>query len=89
MPFGGGWPAGQAYAVGLLVTAGDSVVDWLRAGQAAQRLQLTAGAAWLTVRCHAGLLDAPGLREGVRRDLCPDGVPQVILELGQRTATVA
>lgn len=89
VPFGGDWPAGQAYAVGVLVTAGDSVADWLRAGQAAQRLHLTAGAAWLAVRCHVGLLEAPGVREGVRRDLCPDGVPQVILEFGQRTATVA
>lgn len=89
VPRGDGWPVGTSYAVGLLVTGGDSVVDWLRAGQAAQRLLLTARTAWLAVHCRTGPLETPGARERMRRDHCPDGVPQVILEIGQRTATVA
>lgn len=89
VPLGAGWSAEQASAAGLLVTDGDGVLDWLRAGQAMQRLYLTASAAWLAVRCDLDTLEVQHARERVRRDHCPDGFPQVMLELEQRTAPVS
>ena len=88
VPLGAGWSAEPASAAGLLVTDGDGVLDWLRAGQAMQRLYLTASAAWLAVRCDLDTLEVRHVRERVRRDHCPDGFPQVMLELEQRTAPV-
>lgn len=89
VPLGAGWSAGHESAAALVVTGGDAVLDWLRAGQAAQRLYLAARAAWLPVHCDVDALEVPLVRERVRRDHCPDGFPQVMLELGRRIAPVA
>jgi hypothetical protein len=65
------------------------VLDWLRAGQALQRLLLTATTAWVQARFHTRVLEVPQLRDRVRHELCPGRAPQVILELGRRSATAA
>jgi hypothetical protein len=83
-----GWSV-DAGAVALLVTQGDDVLDWLRAGQALQRLLLTATTAWVQARFHTRVLEVPQLRDRVRHELCPGRAPQVILELGRRSATAA
>lgn len=77
------WVAGGSGAVVLLATPGDTTQDWLNAGQALQRLLLTATTLWLDARFHTHVLEVPALREQLRRDLCPDRFPQVVLELGQ------
>jgi hypothetical protein len=84
-----GWSAEVAGDVLLLVTPGDGVLDWLHAGQALQRLLLTATTAWLQTTFHTRVLEVPALREEVRRRLCPGQAPQVILELGRRSASAA
>lgn len=83
------WSVAEAGAVQLLVTDGDGVLDWLHAGQALQRLLLTATTAWLQARFHTCVLEVPHLRDRIRRELCPGRAPQVILELGRRSATAA
>jgi hypothetical protein len=83
------WDLSQAGAVGLLVTEGDDPADWLRAGQALQRVLLQATTFWLQARFHTGALEVPALRARIRRELCPGRDPQVILELGRRPAPAA
>jgi hypothetical protein len=82
------WDVSRAGAVALLVTRGDEPADWLRAGQALQRLLLRATTSWLQARFHTRALEVPTLRGRIRRELCPGTAPQVILELGQRTVPV-
>ncbi|MGZ4590208.1 MAG: hypothetical protein ACXV3V_09795 [Actinomycetes bacterium] len=77
------WVDGSSGTLVLLVTPDDTICDWLRAGQALQRLLLTATTLWLDARFHTRVLEDPGLREQVRGSLCPDAYPQLVLELGQ------
>ena len=77
------WVDGSSGTFVLLVTPADTTCDWLRAGQALQRLLLTATTLWLDARFHTGVLEYPGLREQVRGSLCPVAFPQLVLELGQ------
>jgi hypothetical protein len=83
------WSSTQAGSVQLLVTDGDDVLDWLHAGQALQRLLLTATTDWVQARFPTRVLEVPYLRERVRRELCPGRAPQAILELGRRSVTAA
>ncbi|WP_432921998.1 Acg family FMN-binding oxidoreductase [Microbispora sp. CA-135349] len=68
--------------VALLSTAGDSREDWLRAGEALQRMLLHASAYGLSVAFHTQALEMPELREFIRRHLCSDEPPQMIMRLG-------
>jgi hypothetical protein len=83
------WSSTLGGSVQLLVTAGDGILDWLHAGQALQRLLLTATTDWVQARFPTRVLEVPYLRERVRRELCPGRAPQAILELGRRSVTAA
>lgn len=66
----------------VLGTAGDSAADWLRAGQALERVLLTATAHGLQASYLNQPLQVAKLRPRLR-DLCrPDGAPQILLRLG-------
>ncbi len=87
-----GWlpPDGGAAAVtAMLVTAGDSEEDWLRAGQALNRLLLHAASQWCFARLQTQALQAAAARTLVRSRLTLPGAPQLLLRFGvARTAHV-
>ncbi|TDD70154.1 hypothetical protein E1293_35040 [Actinomadura darangshiensis] len=63
----------------VLTTRGDSPAEWLRAGQALQRLLLSGTARSLCTSFRYGTLDVPGLADVTE----PGEVPQVLLEITQ------
>ncbi|MGW3773991.1 hypothetical protein [Actinomadura verrucosospora] len=63
----------------VLTTRGDSPAEWLRAGQALQRLLLSAVARSLTASFGFEALDVPGVEEVTE----PGETPQVLLEITQ------
>lgn len=67
--------------VSLLTTAGDTATDWVCAGQALQRVLLTASAAGAVTALHSQPLEFPELREFVHRHLA-GGYPQLVLRCG-------
>jgi len=82
----GGPPAA---ATAVLVTAGDSEEDWLRAGQALNRLLLHAATQWVFARLQTQPLQAGTIRALIGTRLALPGVPQMLLEFGvARTAHV-
>ncbi|MCX4853885.1 Acg family FMN-binding oxidoreductase [Streptomyces canus] len=66
----------------LLSTRHDQPTDWLRTGQALQRVLLTAAAHGVTAAFHTQPLELPGPRRQVRRSMVGGGHPQVLLRLG-------
>ncbi|MBX6381894.1 MAG: nitroreductase family protein [Microbispora sp.] len=68
--------------VALLTTAGDRREDWLRAGEALQRMLLFASAYGLSAAFHTQALEMPELREFIRRHLCSGEPPQMLMRLG-------
>ena len=79
------WP-GTPATVEVLSTLSDDPTDWLVAGQALQRLLLTATRQWVQVRFFTSALEHSELREEVRQRVTPGRHPQVVLELGQASA---
>ena len=80
-----GGPAPPATAV--LLTAGDEMRDWLRAGQALQRLLLRAATQWVFARLNSEPLEDVATRALVADCLARTGSPQMLMELGiSRTA---
>ena len=73
----------------LLTTAGDRPADWAGAGQALQRLLLTASASGVAAALHTQPLEVPWLRESIRTSLCDGAYPQVVLRLGAVIQTAA
>jgi hypothetical protein len=86
------WPLSPAYrgrsralrapVLAVISTGGDTPQDWLAAGQALQRMLLTAtvkgvSASFLNQPCQV-----PALREQLRRLLGLFGVPQLVLRMG-------
>jgi hypothetical protein len=84
LPGGGAPPAATA----VLLTAGDHRADWLRAGQALQRLLLHAASAWVFASLYSQPLENPLIRELIRDQLALPGDPQMLLQLG-RAASAA
>jgi hypothetical protein len=72
----------SAGVVALLSTAADARVDWVNAGQALQRLMLTAGMYGAAVALHSQPLEFPQLREFIRIQLNGHAHPQMLLRLG-------
>jgi Nitroreductase family len=70
-----------AGTAGLLTTPGDTPADWVNAGQALQRILLTAAACGVAAAIHSQPLELPWLRELIR-DRLGDGHPQLLLRLG-------
>lgn len=73
----------------VLTTAGDTPADWLRAGQALQRLLLHAASRWVFARMQSQSLEVARYRAQVREQLGLPGNPQMILELGRANIAAA
>ncbi|RZU54598.1 nitroreductase family protein [Krasilnikovia cinnamomea] len=68
--------------VAILGTAGDRAVDQLQAGQALQRVLLTATDAGLASSMISQPIEVPAAREQLRRSLGRFGTPQMALRIG-------
>jgi len=69
-------------ATAVLLTLGDRRADWLRAGQALQRLLLHAATRWVFASLYTQPLESAQIRSLVRDRLSLPGFPQVLLQLG-------
>ena len=81
-----GWgllPGGSpAQVTAILMTSGDHEEDWLRAGQALQRLLLRAASRWVFANLQTEPLQAPDTRSLIQYSLALPGWPQMLLQLG-------
>ncbi|MDW5325948.1 nitroreductase [Plantactinospora sp. KLBMP9567] len=77
---------GHEPMVAVLGSPLDTPGDQLRAGQALQRVLLTAAAAGLTACLQAPVIAVPAAREQLRLALGRFGRPQMVLRIGQRPA---
>jgi phage terminase large subunit-like protein len=68
---------------GILVTAEDGPADWLRAGQALNRLLIHAASKWVFADLNSQPMESPVLRARIRDRLALPGVPQLLLEFGR------
>ena len=85
LPAGGPPPAATA----VLLTAGDRRADWLRAGQALQRLLLHAAADWVFASLHTQPLENPVTRTLIRHQLALPGNPQMLLQFGSAVSAAS
>ena len=76
-------------ATAVLVTAGDSYLDWLRAGQALHRILAHAATEWVAASLHTQPLEIPVIRNLVRTRLALPGTPQIVLQFGPAHASLA
>jgi hypothetical protein len=74
--------ARAAGVTGLLTTAADRPVDWVNAGQALQRILLTASTSGAAVALHSQPLELPWLREFIRTQLSEGAHPHLVLRIG-------
>jgi hypothetical protein len=82
---GGAPPAVTA----LLITPGDDQADWLRAGQALNRVLVHAASKWVFASMHTQPLESAPLRAEIRARLALPGAPQMLLQLGRADVTKA
>jgi hypothetical protein len=80
---GGPEPAATA----VLVTSGDTRVDWLRAGQALHRLLAHAASMWVFASLDTQLLEITLIRALIRERLALPGAPQMLLQFGVTDTT--
>jgi hypothetical protein len=78
----------------VLTTAGDQRADWLRAGQALQRLLLHATTGWVFARLHTQPLESASARALIGDELARDhlaayGNPQLLLQFGSAATAPA
>ncbi|MET8471817.1 hypothetical protein ABZY90_25790 [Streptomyces sp. NPDC006422] len=76
------WP-GRTGLVAVLTTRRDGRPDWLRAGQALQRVLLHATACGAVAAFHTQPLELPELRSEVRSAVLLGEFPQMILRIGR------
>jgi hypothetical protein len=79
----------SAGVVGLLTTAHDHPADWINAGQALQRVLLTASTCGIATALHTQPLEFGWLRESIRTQLSDGAYPQLILRFGAVIQTAA
>jgi hypothetical protein len=72
----------SAGVVGLLATSVDQPAEWIRAGQALQRVLLVASSYNVAAAMHSQPLEIPLLREFIRIHLSGHAYPQMVLRLG-------
>ncbi len=85
-----GAPAGQDYGVesrsagivAVLTTGSDDKADWVRSGQALQRILLVAGSQGVQVAVSARSLEFSQLRDFISAELAGGAVPQLVLRFG-------
>jgi len=68
--------------IAVLVTDTDLELDWLNAGQALERLLVTAARHGAFAALHSQVVELPHRRAELRRELCTDGYPQIMLRFG-------
>jgi nitroreductase len=68
---------------GILVTPGDAPIDWLRAGQALNRMLIHAASKWVFADLNSQPMESPSVRALVAGRLGRPGVPQMLLEFGR------
>ena len=66
----------------ILVTPADTPTDWLRAGQALNRMLVRAASTWVFAALNSQPMESPPLRTLVRSRLFLPGAPQMLLEFG-------
>jgi len=66
----------------VLATSVDQPVDWIRAGQALQRVLLAASANGIAAALHSQPLELPELREFIRVRLSVRAYPQLLMRFG-------
>jgi hypothetical protein len=71
-----------AGVAGLLTTTADRPADWVNAGQALQRILLTASTYGAAVALHSQPLELPWLREFIRTQLSDGACPHLVLRIG-------
>jgi hypothetical protein len=69
-------------ATAILLTSGDRRTDWLRAGQALQRVLLHAASKWVFASLHTQPLEDPVARALIPHRLGLPGHPQMMLQFG-------
>jgi hypothetical protein len=74
-------------ATAVLLTPGDSVGDWLCAGQALHRVLAHAAAQWVFASLHTQPLESAMIRDLIADQLMLPGAPQMILQLGPAHST--
>jgi Nitroreductase family len=75
-------PGRSAGLVCLLTTARDTPSDWVNAGQAMQRMLLTAAANGVAAALHSQPLEIARIRDRIRASMCDGSFPQMIIRLG-------
>ncbi len=73
----------------ILVTAADTPTDWLRAGQALNRVLVHAATTWVFAALNSQPMESPPLRTLVRSRLLLPGAPQMLLEFGRAHTAAA
>ncbi len=76
-------------ATAVLTTPGDTAADWLRAGQALQRLLLRAATRWVFASLQTQPLESPAHRDEVSEMLGLAGQPQILLQFGRANTALA
>jgi nitroreductase len=76
-----------AAATAILVTRGDDQSDWMRAGQALQRLLAHAAERWVFASIYTQPLEDPATRALIRGRLGLPGVPHLVLQFGKAKTT--
>ena len=69
-------------ATAVLLTTGDRRADWLRAGQALQRVLAHAAARWAFASLHTQPLETASIRALIRDRLSLPGAPQMVMQFG-------
>jgi hypothetical protein len=75
----------SAGVVALLTTADDRPPDWVDAGQALQRILLTASSYGIAAALHTQPLEVGWLRASIRTQLSDGAYPQLVLRFGAVT----
>ena len=76
-------------ATAVLCTAGDDVIDWLRAGQALHRLLLRAATRWVFASLQSQPLESLRYRTMVADSVSLSGYPQMLLQFGRANTALA
>jgi len=78
----GGAEPGTNGIIAALTTAADERADWVAAGQALQRVLLTAATHGVPVAMHSSPVEFASLREFLRTELAGGDYPQLVLRFG-------
>jgi hypothetical protein len=82
-------PFRSAGVAALLTTCEDRPADWINAGQALQRILLTASTYGAAAALHTQPLEQSWLRESIRARLSDGAYPQLVLRFGTVIQTAA